>query len=68
MQFLQYLFEGFDLTPKVNINWSSSAQVVKVAKILGFNTIIQDKKSGKDKDSVLEKHLKKQKGIKVSCP
>ena len=58
-----YLFEGFDLTPKVNINWSSSAQVVKVAKILGFNTTIQDKKSGKDKDSVLEKHLKKQKGI-----
>lgn len=57
------LFEGFDLTPKVNINWSSSAQVVKVAKILGFNTTIQDKKSGKDKDSVLEKHLKKQKGI-----
>ena len=58
-----YLFEGFDLTPKVNINWSSSTQVVKVAKILGFNTTIQDKKSGKDKDSVLEKHLKKQKGI-----
>ena len=58
-----YLFEGFDLTPKVNINWSSSAQVVKVAKILGFNTTIQDKKSGKDKDSVLEKHLKKQKGV-----
>ena len=58
-----YLFEGFDLTPKVNINWSSSAQVVKVAKILGFNTTVQDKKSGKDKDSVLEKHLKKQKGI-----
>lgn len=57
------LFDGFDLTPKVNINWSSSQQVVKVAKILGFNTTVQDKKSGEDKDSVIEKHLKKQKGI-----
>lgn len=57
------LFGGFDLTPKVNINWSSPPQVIKVAKILGFDTIVQDKESGEDKDSVLEKHLKKQKGI-----
>lgn len=57
------LWGGFDLTPKVTINWSSSQQVVKVAKILGFNTTIQDKKTGEDKDSVLEKALKGQKGI-----
>lgn len=57
------LFNGFDLTPKVNINWASSQQVVKVAKILGFDTKVQDKKTGEDKDSVLEKHLKSQKGI-----
>ena len=57
------LFDGFDLTPKVNINWSSSQQVIKVAKILGFDTKIQDKKTGEDKDSVLEKYLKAQKGI-----
>lgn len=57
------LFDGFDTTPKCTINWSSSQQVVKVAKILGFNTITQDKKTGKDKDSVLEKHLSSQKGI-----
>lgn len=57
------LFKGFDLTPKVNINWASSMQVVKVAKILGFNTATKDKKTGEDKDSVLEKLLKKQKGI-----
>lgn len=57
------LFTGFDLTPKVSINWSSSSQVVKVAKLLGFNTVIQDKKTGEDKDSVLEKQLKSQKGI-----
>ena len=57
------LFTGFDLTPRVNINWASSAQVVKVAQLLGFDTKVQDKKTGEDKDSVLEKHLKKQKGI-----
>lgn len=57
------LFEGFDLTPKVSINWASSSQVVKVAKILGFNTKTKDKKTGEDKDSVLEKLLKPQKGI-----
>lgn len=57
------LFNGFNLTPKVNINWSSSSQVIKVAKILGFNTVTKDKKTGEDKDSVLEKHLAVQKGI-----
>lgn len=57
------LFEGFDTSPKVVINWSSSQQVIKVAKILGFDTTVQDKQSGEDKDSVLEKHLKSQKGI-----
>lgn len=57
------LFEGFDLTPKCTVNWSSSQQVVKIAKQLGFNTVMQDKKTGNDKDSVLEKHLKTQKGI-----
>ena len=57
------LFNGFDLTPKVNVNWSSSQQVVKVAKELGFDTHVKDKKTGEDKDSVLEKHLKSQKGI-----
>lgn len=57
------LFTGFDLSPKCTINWSSSQQVVKVAKDLGFDTQIKDKKTGEDKDSVLEKHLKSQKGI-----
>ena len=57
------LFEGFDTEPKCTINWSSSRQVVEVAKILGFNTTVQDKKTKENKDSVLEKHLKGQKGI-----
>lgn len=57
------LFSGFDLTPKCTINWSSSQQVVKIAKELGFDTQVKDKKTGEEKDSVLEKHLKSQKGI-----
>lgn len=57
------LFTGWDLTPKCTLNWSSSRQVIQVAKALGFNTTVQDKKTGADKDSVLEKHLKGQKGI-----
>lgn len=57
------LFLGYDLSPKVTVNWSSSRQVVAVAKALGFDTTTQDKKTGEDKESVLEKHLQKQKGI-----
>lgn len=57
------LFTGFDLTPKCTINWASSQQVIPLLKKLGFNTVIEDKKSGEDKDSAMEKVLKKQKGI-----
>lgn len=57
------LFEGFNTEPKCTINWSSSRQVVEVAKKLGFNTTVQDKKTKEDKDSVLEKYLRGQKGI-----
>lgn len=57
------LFTGFDLTPKCLVNWDSSQQVIKVAKKLGFDTTVQDKKTGEDKDSVLEKTLRTQKGI-----
>lgn len=57
------LFEGFDTSPHCIINWSSSKQVVQFAKYLGFDTRVKDKKTGEDKESVLEKHLKSQKGI-----
>lgn len=57
------LFEGFDTAPKCNINWNSSKQVITLAKYLGFNTQVESKITGEDSDSVLEKHLKKQKGI-----
>jgi DNA polymerase I-like protein with 3'-5' exonuclease and polymerase domains len=57
------LFLGFNSTPVCKINWASSKQVIEYFKILGFNTSVVDKKTGEDKDSVLEKHLKGQKGI-----
>lgn len=57
------LFSGFDTIPKCTINWASSSQVVPLLKKLGFNTTVEDKKTGEDKDSAMEKVLKKQKGI-----
>lgn len=60
------LFEEFNTDlgiPKVKINWASNPQVVAVAKALGFNTTVIDKKTGKEKDSAMEKQLKSQKGI-----
>ena len=57
------LFSGFNYDPICTINWASPSQVIDYCKFLGFNTSIQDKKTGEDKDSVLEKHLKGQKGI-----
>ena len=57
------LFAGFNTNSVCTINWSSANQVIEVAKYLGFNTQIQDKKTGEDKESVVEKHLKPQKGI-----
>ena len=57
------LFTGFDANPHCIINWNSSSQVVKFAKFLGFDTKVKDKKTGEDKDSVLEKLLKQQQGI-----
>lgn len=57
------LFNGFDLSPKCIINWASSSQVIPLLKKLGFDTKVQDKKSGEDKESAMEKVLKKQKGI-----
>lgn len=57
------LFTGYDLTPKCKINWDSSRQVIQLCKTLGFDTTVQDKKTGEDKDSVLEKTIRSQKGI-----
>lgn len=57
------LFSGFNTEPICTINWASSKQVVPLLKKLGFDTTVEDKESGEDKDSAMEKVLKKQKGI-----
>lgn len=60
------LFEEFNIdlgVPKVKINWSSSPQVITVAKALGFNTSTTSKTTGEDTDSAMEKQLLSQKGI-----
>lgn len=57
------LFDGFSTDPIIDLNWASSRQVIQLAKDLGFDTTVKDKKTGEDKDSVLEKQLKTQKGI-----
>lgn len=57
------LFSGFDTGPKCVLNWDSSDQVIYFCQLLGFNTKVEDKETGEDKDSVVEKALKVQKGI-----
>ena len=56
------LFEGFNNEPVFAIDWQKQ-EAIQVIKSLGFNTITQDKKTGEDKDSILEKLLSVQKGI-----
>ena len=57
------LFQEYDPTPISKINWASSQQVVELCKDLGFNVITTDKRTGEEKESVLEKLLQVQKGI-----
>ena len=56
------LFTGFDTTPKWTVDWQKK-EAINVIQALGFNTKTQDKKTGEDKDSILEKLLMSQKGI-----
>lgn len=57
------LFSGFNTETQCIINWGSSDQTIYWFKILGFDTKTEDKKTGVEKDSVLEKLLAKQKGV-----
>ena len=57
------LFLGYNTEPQCIINWSSSDQTIYWFKLLGFDTKTEDKNTGEEKDSVLEKVLNKQKGI-----
>lgn len=56
------LFSGFNLEPNCTINWSSSKQVGKLLKRLGYNIETQNKK-GEPAESIDIKILIPQKGI-----
>lgn len=55
------LFAGFDLTPKVTINWNSTKQLIPLFKKYGVDVEIQDKEKGGTKDSIDAKQLGPQK-------
>lgn len=57
------LFEEVNTKPQCVLNFDSSEQVIYLCKLLGFNTTTEDKDTGEEKDSALEKVLAKQKGI-----
>lgn len=54
------LFEGFDLTPQVSINWNSAKQVGPIFKKYGVEIAVEDKEKGGVKDSIDAKVLKPQ--------
>ena len=55
------LFSGFDLTPRVTINWDSPKQVAPIFRKYGVDITIEDKDSGGTKESIDAKQLKPQK-------
>lgn len=57
------LFPELDKETYCTINWNSSKQVIPLLKKLGFDTTVVDKKTDKEKESAMEKVIKKQKGI-----
>ena len=54
------LFDGFDLTPKVSLNWNSAKQVGPILKKYGVEIAVEDKEKGGVKDSIDAKVLKPQ--------
>lgn len=55
------LFFGFDLSPKVTLNWNSAKQVIPIFKKYGVEVTVEDKEKGGNKDSIDAKVLKPQK-------
>jgi DNA polymerase I-like protein with 3'-5' exonuclease and polymerase domains len=55
------LFEGFNTEPQVKLNWNSAKQVAEIFKAFGVDVVIEDKTTGKGKDSIDAKQLKPQK-------
>ena len=54
------LFDGFDLTPQVSLNWNSAKQVGPIFKKYGVEIAVEDKEKGGVKDSIDAKVLKPQ--------
>ena len=57
------LFSGFSSEPKCIMNWNSQDMVIPLLKRLGFDVKTEDKKTGEKKESMVEKLIRKQKGI-----
>jgi len=62
------LFSGFDTSKYCNINWDSPLQVIELFKLLGFNLLIKDKKTGKYKYSVEANVIESQASISSITP
>lgn len=62
------LWNGFDTTPKCNINWDSPKQVIALFKELGFDLKTKDKATGQMKDSIDAKVIEPQKYISDIAP
>lgn len=54
------LFSGYDLSPKININWNSAKQLIPLFKKYNVEVEIEDKKTGGIKDTINAKKLKPQ--------
>lgn len=62
------LFSGFDTSKYCNINWDSPLQVIELFKLLGFNLLVKDKKTGKYKYSVEANVIESQASISSITP
>jgi DNA polymerase I-like protein with 3'-5' exonuclease and polymerase domains len=59
--FIDYQLDMFSENKKCLISWDSPMQVVKFLKVLGVETAIKDRKTGKIKDTCEEKNIGKYK-------
>lgn len=57
------LFLGYNDEPICTMNWNSQNMVIPLLQQMGFKTKTEDKKTGESKESMVEKLIKKQKGI-----
>lgn len=54
------LFNGYNLEPKVTLNWNSAKQLIPLFKKYGVDVMIEDRERGGMKDSIDAKTLKPQ--------